>query len=473
MNPRTPSGAIDRFTLAVCLVLMVDVAFGGATQPDAVTSAVARLASLPLLAIALWRLRPSALSWGGQAALWLLAAVVLVPLIQCLPLPPSLWSALPGRHAIVLDYAAARLPLPWLPISLSPYETQDVLIWLIPPVAMFLSALQLRGRARAIVAGVVPLAAVVAVVLGLMQVLGGPESRLRFYAVTNVESAVGFFANRNHQAALLVGGAALAPVWTTILGDRTRSRIVAGLVLSVMLLILLVVGIGVTRSRAGVLIGLPVMLAAGLLTVRGGPGQAAKAGGVGLLVAGLAGALLVGLFARAELIQRFQSPLTAELRVQTVPSLQAAARSVFPVGGGLGSFDALYRAHEPLEAVTSAYFNHAHNDVLELLIETGALGMAVLSGILLWWLWMTIAALRQKSVDLVAALSSLTIAALFAHSLVDYPLRTTALASLFAIACGLLAGRSTRESRPKPLADDRGARWVASGEGLAIKAPRV
>ena len=47
-----------------------------------------------------------------------------------------------------------------------------------------------------------------------MQLAGGAESRLRFYSITNTDSAVGYFANRNHESALLVAAIPFAAYWT-------------------------------------------------------------------------------------------------------------------------------------------------------------------------------------------------------------------------------------------------------------------
>ena len=436
--------------LAVAIVLVVDLVFGGATQPDAVSSAVARLISLPLLAVALWRLPTLRLGVGGWIAIAILAAIIAVPVIQSIPLPPDVWSGLPGRRSILLDYAAAGLKPPWLPISLTPYETEDVLLWLVPPCAIFFAALGLRGRARLAVAACVPAIAAVAVVLGMLQVLGGEQSPLRFYAYTNLDSAVGFFANRNHEAALLVAGAALAPVWIAI-GAEGWLDARAGALIAVVLEIVLVVGIGVTHSRAGVLIGLPVLAIAALITLRFGEGRIARRASGGVLAAAVIGALLVGVFARDALIERFHAPLGEEARVKTMPAVRQAAREVFPVGSGLGSFDPIYRAHEPLEAVTSYYFNHAHNDALELMVETGVSGLAILAAFVVWWIWLSVrVVVSRSSRGSLGALASLVIGGLLVHSLADYPLRTTALASVFALACGLLASEAaTKRLTPK------------------------
>ena len=263
-------------------------------------------------------------------------------------------------------------------------------------------------------------------------------------------SAVGFFANRNHEAALLVVGLALAPLWATAFAGGESGRARVGTAIAVTLEILLVVGIGVTRSRAGVLIGIVVLLVAALITTTTARQRDARRAGFALFVAALIGAALVGLFARSALVERFHAPIGAELRIQAAPTVRRAAEVYFPFGSGLGSFDAAYREVEPLSAVTSSYFNHAHDDVLELLVETGALGMTVLGGFVVWWVSSTTRlAIRGRADERggVGLYASLAIAALMAHSVVDYPLRTTGLSCLFALACGLVASRQPNLSQ--------------------------
>jgi hypothetical protein len=93
--------------------------------------------------------------------------------------------------------------LSWMPISLSPNQTWLSALSLIPPLAIFLATLLLPYRERRWLSLVFLAVGVLSVFVGLIQVAQGPESPLRFFAYTNLTEAVGFFANRNHFAALL------------------------------------------------------------------------------------------------------------------------------------------------------------------------------------------------------------------------------------------------------------------------------
>jgi O-antigen ligase len=424
--------------------------FGGATHGDALSSAVVRLASLPLLGVAVWRLAQRRQRPRAQAAIWLLCAIIAVPLIQLIPLPPQLWSRLPGHGFLMGDYRAAAIAPPWLPMSLTPYETADALPWLAPPAAMFLATLSLVAAERRRMVLAVPVFALLAVALGIAQVAGGEESPLRFYGVTNVDSAVGFFANKNHQASLLLVAAALAPLWVTAFRNVDRQGRGFGLILAIAIELVLIVGIGVSGSRAGVLLAIPAILGGALIVLAQGGGKAFRRSAAAMLLAGAVGAGLVGVFASTYIVERFQSPLRADLRVQVMPVIEHSAEVFFPVGSGLGSFDQIYPMFEPIGAVSDSYLNHAHNDLLELWLETGAFGPVLIGAFLLWWFWTTLRLWRhrrQPPHDGVRQAASLAVGLLLAHSLVDYPLRTAALATLFALACGLLAAPADLSAR--------------------------
>ena len=102
----------------------------------------------------------------------------------------------------------------------------------------------------------------------------------------------------------------------------------------------------------------------------------------------------------------------------------------WPWGSGLGSFVDLYPRYDTSEHVSPFFTNHAHNDFLELLLE-GGIYFAVLFVFYLAVLLLNIPDTPLKRAALLAIL------ALLAHSLVDYPLRTLGLATIFAVLNGI------------------------------------
>ena len=131
------------------------------------------------------------------------------------------------------------------------------------------------------------------------------------------------------------------------------------------------------------------------------------------------------------------------------PSAGQGPEDYAPLGSGIGSFDPAYRVVEPVESVGTQFLNHAHNDYAELWVEAGVMGAVVVVAFLIWALvasariW-----LAPERGGAPARAATLVILLLAGHSLVDYPLRTLALAAVFAFACALLAA-------PTPLARPR------------------
>src|SRR6266480_3632256 len=117
-----PRVAADAFLPYTSFVVVLAMLFGGGGN-QGWSDAVVQLAALPLLAWALFKLNPAQLGRAGQWAIALLCAILALPLLQLIPMPPSVWSSLPGRGEIASAYDSAGMALPWLPISLDPIAT--------------------------------------------------------------------------------------------------------------------------------------------------------------------------------------------------------------------------------------------------------------------------------------------------------------------------------------------------------------
>ena len=130
----------------------------------------------------------------------------------------------------------------------------------------------------------------------------------------------------------------------------------------------------------------------------------------------------------------------------------------FPFGSGLGSFVEVYKIGEPAELLRQSYINHAHNDILELFLTTGLIGVVFMA----WGLFAFAKAVIRTSSDKAfdsdikryrwtgSAILVLCVLA----SIVDYPLRTPALACVFVYAA-FLAGLEPKTSRSQTVSKER------------------
>ena len=433
----TWKGQWDFVAIAAIVLLAFSFAFGGASHSHALRLALIELASLPVLVLAARRLIADDLWRQHQFALGLLAAVVAIPLVQLIPLPPPVWTNLPGRDQMVLALELAGLEPGWAPLSVTPDKTLRAALSLAPSAAFFLAMLSLAQTQRERLAQFCVAAAVAGILLGAAQLVGG--ERLYLWDWVQAGQVRGFFANRNHLASSIL----IALPFAVIFGAATlrrRDHRTSALWFSALFVGLAVVALAAIRSRAGITLFAPVMLislmAAWIAAGRGRPGK-------GLLaMAGAIGAALtaVAVLALPPVLARFDTEGAPEVRLERWPLVAETAQTYLPLGSGIGSFDAVYRSVEPLEELDGSFFNQAHNDYLETWLEAGWLGIGVILAFLIWYArrcWAAWKSPPSREGDLQRA-ASIGIGILLLHSAGDYPLRTVTLAVVFAMCCGLL-----------------------------------
>jgi O-antigen ligase len=427
-------------------VLLVALVLGGGTRQGLWSDAIVQLLSLPLLGVASWEIAKVRLGRRGRAALWIAATLVLVPLFQLLPLPRQIWTVFPGRVEIAAGFSESGLAIPWLGTSLSPAATWRALFTFIPPLAIFLSVLTLRSRARRVLAYGVVGFAFLSVLLGLAQLAQGEDSALRFYNITTAADAVGFFANRNHFAALLYCALPITAAIAVGLAADRRPQMAVGLALCILTLATLVLGLGMARSRAGLaLLVIAGFGSIGLARSWNEPSSVRRAAHGFLYLGTFVGAILVVQFASVGIMQRLDADLAENLRWELATNTLKAVRDYLPFGSGFGTFQAIYTMYEGADQLYAPYVNHAHNDFLEIMLEGGLPAALAVVAFLFWYfvtafnIWRAPGNPSASTFDRsLPRAASVVVLLLLLHSLVDYPLRTTALASILALAAALM-----------------------------------
>ena len=438
------AGPVRRAGGDFVLPLFVAVALflGGGGSPAPVPELLVEWAALAALVVALWLRQPGEAPLP-RGAIGLSAAMLALPAIQLIPLPPALWTALPGRETVVAALALVGQQDRWMPWSVSPPRTLAALLALIPPVAALLLAAHARPRARIAALVTVLAMAVAAALLGAAQLAAGAGTALRPYGSEHSGYLTGFHANRNAAAdMLLIGLFALTGLFALSPARRgTGWRLpfaAAALVLAAAVLL--------TGSRAGIaLLGLVGIAGAAWLAVSRRSGRTASRNLVaawsvgGVLALGAAAWALSASTVATRIAARFTAG--GEPRPELWIDTLFAAGQHWPWGSGLGTFVPVFVAAERLEVVDPGYPNRAHNDFLELALEGGLPGLVLLATLGGWLAWRLIRRLRRPTapgerIELVFA--GATLALLAAHSVVDYPLRSMSLAVLGGLAAGLI-----------------------------------
>ncbi len=256
----------------------------------------------------------------------------------------------------------------------------------------------------------------------------------------------GPYVNHNHYAGLME---MLVPIplvlsLTSLASHKTRAA--AAAVAAVM-----VGTIFLSGSRGGMLAIVTELVILAILLVKQKQGLR-TAIGIGVFLLIVAGLLTwVG---GAELSNRIASagPSHAEITTDVRSYINRDGLKMFlkrPIlGWGLGTFPVVYPEFRTF--YTNFFVNEAHNDYLQLLVETGIAGFAIAA-------WFLVLVFRRASGKLQNwtenATGALTVAALLGcvgilvHSFLDFNLQIPANAALFYVLCAIAASGPLQESQ--------------------------
>jgi O-antigen ligase len=447
MQPRTRVSRFPRVSLSFALLatfLILLWLAGGASREDVIGQAIVRGAAwLTLIGIALFGPRPD---WHAirPVALLLMAALLIV-LLQLIPLPPSIWQALPGR-AVLADATSSASQLPWRPIAIVPGAAWNAASSLVVPATILLLAAGLDTREQSWVLTLLLALVALSALMGLLQFSG---ARFDNPFVNETPGQVsGTFANRNHFALLLAMGCVLAPVWAFFEGRRSQWRgpVAVGLILLFALVIL------ASGSRAGMILGI-LALGMGLLLawrplrreLRRYPAWTMPVL-LGAIVVMIGGAILLSVASdRALAITRvIATEGDEDMRTRALPTVWTMVQTYFPAGSGFGGFDPMFRLHEPYTLLKPTYFNHAHNDFIEIVLDGGLAGLLLLGAAIIWWLIATIRSWRRNEDASLARVGSVLLLLVFVASAFDYPARTPMMMAICILAGTWLARKEKR-----------------------------
>jgi O-antigen ligase len=437
---RDPSN-VQFWLLATFLSLVA--AMGGGSRADIQSLIILRPFSVLFCGLALWTLSRATIM-AHRIVLGFAAAIFALVTVHLLPLPPQIWSVLPGRDILAQVDAEMHFGAVWRPLSMVPAANWNAFYALFVPLAVLLLGVQLPHHQKRRLLGVLLAIGMISGFLGLLQAIGPIDGPLYLYRQTSNGSAVGLFANRNHQAFLL---ATVFPMLAVYASDGVRSVeqarqkawiaiAIGGAIIPLIL---------VTGSRAGLLVGLIGLAAVPMLYRKPQFSQPAKRkiSRFNYKYALLAFAILcIGgvtvMMSRAATFDRLLAADQAEeLRFRIWGPIANMAWTYFPAGSGVGSFVEVYQIHEPYELLNPTYLNHAHNEYLEVLLTTGLPGALILVAALYALVRASVRVWSRKaksSEDLLARLAIVIISIVAVASAGDYPLRTPLFACVFVVA---------------------------------------
>lgn len=435
--------------MLLCVLLVMLEIGGGASRAEVPGQIVVRgTAWLLLIVTILFGSCPD--FRAGRSVILLLAATIALPVLQLIPLPPIIWTALPGHDLITRAAITMGEPQPWRPWTIVPAATLNAASSLIVPTAVLWLTLSLnedeRGRLPGLLLGLV----LVSTVVGLVQVSSFTFDNPLINETPQTVS--GTFANRNHFALHMAIGCAIASAWAFGPQRAHPSRGIVGFAF----VLLFMLAILVSGSRAGLLLGSVGLVMGFLLSGTRIKNALARYPRwafptlVVVIVVIVTSIVWLSIAAdRAVSLDRlFAADLGQDMRARGLPTVRSMLVEYFPFGSGLGGFDPIFRIHEPFHLLKPTYFNHAHNDLIEVVIDAGLPGLLLLLVALCWWGCASIDAWRAGAGPQAALpkLGSTILLLVLLASIVDYPARTPIIMAWAAIAAVWLSGHSRTKS---------------------------
>lgn len=365
--------------LLVCLVL------GGGTQKGLPTVFALELLALPL-ALDLAVRRPERPTWNWPVYL-MTGLIGLCFAIQFIPsFSPDLafLTRDPGRTLDSMLYVGFALTLFFSFGRIEPAERSRMVAW-------FLTG------------------AILNVALALTQFAASRGFAIELFPYS---LGGGFFANVNHFSSLLYVAIPFVIYQFDAIDRLPWAALVVGLVVFVEF---------AAGSQAGIFLSIGCAMVSVAVVGR---------------IAPLLRVVFVGLAAIGAVILAFNpgnvlevSPSDPLDRPQIALTTLSAIGMTLPLGSGYGTFDITYPAAETDASISGNYINHAHNELLELMLEGGVPAALAIIGYLVLLAWRLPGA-RQSPLALAALCG---IGFMLVHSLVDYPLRTASLVAVFAL----------------------------------------
>ncbi|HUR41119.1 MAG TPA: O-antigen ligase family protein [Verrucomicrobiae bacterium] len=405
------------------------------------------------------------LAWLGWCGLYLL------------PLPDSLLALLsPSAHTLHASVGALPQGRAMNTISIVPGATLDQLLLGTSYFALFWTVLVTVARNRFRQRWLLT----VVMASGLVQALYGSVMTLSGWEFGFFEPkqhghgwATGTFVNRNHLAGYLeltlAAGIALVLADLRPQGARTWKQTLADLIdlalsprmRTRVMIAVMVIALVLTRSRMGnIAFFISLAICANAYIWFRNPRYLLKS----LLF--FASLFIIDLLIVSEqyglkkVVQRIEATeLQTEQRALVFRDLVPVIEEYGLIGAGPGSFAVAFSPHR--SADIHGYFDHAHNDYAEFLIETGVVGcglLALIAGMTFLHGFLLVRRRRDPMASALGFAGVMGLMTLGIHGLADFNLRIPAVAATLVALMAVMLSCSSRSTKLGPRASEESNR---------------
>nr|CAA6828245.1 MAG: O-antigen ligase [uncultured Thiotrichaceae bacterium] len=427
--------------LGCILLLSAPFPYSGKNATAALTAEI--IGTIVLFIIAHTQIHRGKLS---KPVRYFIAYGLILTIIYLIPLPTSIWEQLPGRTAYV-DLST------WLEknydifvyksLSVNYLHTLSFALGIIPALALFLTTLSIPVSSLRILVYAFLLSAAGQAVLAILQYY--TQNPSLFSGIQSM-AARGSYLNQNHLTAYMeiAEPIALAFVLYYVIRQtdtRAVQKTLKIAIFSLLSMTLLFIPL-ISTSRMGLfLLLLSIILSFWTMT----PSTIRSKIILPLISLRL---LLLGVFitlhytfvtnTATTVMRAAPQNIAGDLRWTMWKNTWEGILALAPFGSGPGTFQQGFRPFQSIE--NNLFINHAHNDYLEFMFETGVLGVVLILyfAYLYGWQWRQIKLIHEKSLmRLLQSGAGVGIFLFMVYSLTEFNFHTPANVMYFCFLLGI------------------------------------
>jgi putative inorganic carbon (HCO3(-)) transporter len=383
-----------------------------------------------------------------KTAIYLWLAFLFICVLQISPLPTSIIELIsPNR---LEDHLTS--PMQWYYLSTDVGQSQVSFIKSLGYFCIFLSCLMLINNEKQIrkLFLVLLISGTFQAIYGVLEMLSGNGFSLIFDLPIN-KSATGSFVYKNHFAnfLMLCLSAGIGLMVTDIEINKTKqpqdwrilliSTLLTSKTLIRICLAIMVIALVMSRSRMGNVAFFTAMTAVSLFALLL---DRKRSKGLCILLVSM---LIIDLFIVSKWFgldkvqQRLaETSLSQETRDEVVLDSLPIIENYPIIGSGGGSFYSVFPGYR--KSTTNGFYEHAHNDYLQILMEYGVLGFTFLGLLVLFSFIKAMTALKKNATAMskgTAFACLMAYVGMLIHMTVDFPLLAPASAVYFVIFVSL------------------------------------
>ena len=369
---------------------------------------------------------------------------LLTPLLYLIPIPENSWNTLPGHeiYAQLAQWISAEQgsnPINRT-LSLIPYRTEHAFFFMLPPLAIFLTVAALPTQQKLVIIYVVLGIATIEACLAMIQF--STNNDFFYFGIPRLKPgiALGTYLNPDHFVLLMEIAVPLVLALIAHENQHGKKRNDDG---SRTLMLYIIYGIMTalfisaaffSGSRAGI----PLTLLSAYLAYSVLMRKKGKHLILTVIVIIILFILLASFFNLTPVINRFlaNNPFV-DGRWAIFANSWTGITTFFPLGSGPGTFPDIYRIFQPIDQL--GFINHAHNDYIELIFETGLLGIIFIATFIYIMLqqWKQVKRKRTNEVQYLKIGSGISIFIMLLHSTLEFNMHDVINILFFSVLTGI------------------------------------